>query len=119
MQDDPQLQHAIDDLIIRSANQIAKGKSKAEVIALLEKEGLPSDLSVSIATKGEEIKKAEFRKNGKATMLVGVGLCALGMAATALSAISNFNTLIHSRKIALQQFFYVQPPSQPLAAHNR
>jgi hypothetical protein len=83
MENDQQTQQAISNLVVRSANQIAEGKSKAEVVALLEKEGCPADLALAIATKGEEIKKAEFRKGGTTSILIGVGLCALGIAITA------------------------------------
>lgn len=83
MQNDAQTQQVIAGLVVRAANQIAEGKAKSEVIAELEKEGCPSDLAQAIATKGEEIKKSEFRKGGQTTMLIGAGLAGLGIAITA------------------------------------
>lgn len=83
MQDDAQTQQVITGLVVRAANQIAEGKSKAEVVAELEKEGCPTDLAQAIVTKGEEIKKNEFRKGGKNAMLLGAGLSGLGIAITA------------------------------------
>jgi hypothetical protein len=80
---DNQTQQALNALIVRSATQIAEGKSKNEVIALLEQDGCPSDIAQAIADKGEEIKKTEFRKGGQTTMLLGAGLAGLGLAITA------------------------------------
>ena len=83
MQNDAQTQQVIAGLVVRAANQIAEGKAKSEVIAELERDGCPSDLAQAIATKGEEIKKSEFRKGGQTTMLIGAGLAGLGIAITA------------------------------------
>lgn len=83
MQDDAQTQQALASLVMRSASQIAEGKSKSEVIAVLESEGCPKELAQVIAARGEEVKKAEFRKGGKTTMLIGAGMLGLGIAITA------------------------------------
>jgi hypothetical protein len=83
MNNDAQIQQVIDGLIVRAANQIAEGKTKFDVISELEKDGCTSDLAKAIATKGDEIKKSEFRKNGRTTMLIGAGLAGLGIAITA------------------------------------
>jgi hypothetical protein len=69
--------------VVQAANQIAEGKTKSEVISDLEKQGIPSDAALAIATKGEEIKKTEFRKSGQTSMLIGAGLAGLGIAITA------------------------------------
>lgn len=83
MESDAQTQQAIAGLVMRSTNRIAEGKSRSQVIAELESEGCPNELAQAIASKGEEVKKAEFRKGGKTTMLIGAGLVGLGIAITA------------------------------------
>lgn len=85
MQEDAQTQQAIASLVMRSASQIAEGKSKTEVVAGLEAEGCPKELAEAIAARGQEIKKAEFRKGGKTTMLIGTGMLGLGIVITSLS----------------------------------
>ena len=83
MQDDAQTQQAIANLVIRSATQIAEGKSKSEVIKLLQDEGCPAELASAIVQRGHEIKKTEFRKSGKTTILIGAGMLGLGALITA------------------------------------
>ncbi len=82
MSDDAQTQQAIANLVMRSASQIAEGKSKSEVVSILEKDGCSNDLAQAIAARGEEVKKTEFKKGGKTTMLIGAGMLGLGIAIT-------------------------------------
>ena len=83
MEHDAKTEQIITGLVIRSATQIAEGKSKASVIAALESDGCTSELALAIAARGEEIKKAQFRKGGQTTMLIGAGICIIGIAITA------------------------------------
>ncbi len=80
---DSKQEQALAELIMRSARMIAEGKSKNEVIKHLEGEGCPTDLAQAIVNRGSEIKKEEFRKSGKTTILIGIGLLGLGTAITA------------------------------------
>ena len=83
MDSDAQTQQVVATLVIRAATRFAEGKSRSEVITELEKDGLPREAAESVATKGEEIKKSEFRKGGTNAMLLGAGLAGLGIAITA------------------------------------
>lgn len=83
MSTDAETQQAIINLVGKAAVLIAEGKSKAEVVSEFVAQGVPQDLAKNIATKGEEVKKAEFRKGGQTTMLIGAGLAGLGIAITA------------------------------------
>lgn len=75
--------HALTQMVIYAAQQIAAGKSRDEVASALEKNGVAPAAALAIATRGEEIKKAEFRKGGQTSMLIGAGLAGLGIAITA------------------------------------
>ena len=75
--------HAITQLVVHAAQQFADGKSHEEVVNALEKDGVSPATAIAIATKGEEIKKTEFRKSGQTSMLIGAGLAGLGIAITA------------------------------------
>lgn len=76
-------EQALAQLIMRSAKMIAEGKSKSDVVAHLVGEGCPNDLAEAIVKRGAEIKAEEFRKSGKATLLIGVGILGLGALITA------------------------------------
>ena len=82
MEQDAQTQQIITNLVVRSATQIAEGKSRESVVAELEKDGCPSELAQAIVTRGEEIKKSQFRKGGQTTMMIGAGICIIGIAVT-------------------------------------
>ncbi|MGV0960187.1 MAG: hypothetical protein ACOYB1_10155 [Limnohabitans sp.] len=76
-------EQALARLVMRSASEIAEGKSKSDVIKQLESEGCSAELSQVIVNRGAEIKKQEFKKGGKTTILIGIGMLGLGTAITA------------------------------------
>jgi|JI10StandDraft_1071094.scaffolds.fasta_scaffold150324_2 hypothetical protein len=79
---DQQMQQAITNLVIKSANMFADGKSRAEVIKELLSYGMTDEAAEAIANKGQEIKSAEARKSGGTTMMIGAGICVVGLAIT-------------------------------------
>ena len=83
MLSEQQQQEVIYNLVIQAANSYAEGKSTNEIVTEFESQGVPQDLAEAIAKRGEEIKKEEFKKSGKTTMLIGVGLAGLGVVITA------------------------------------
>ena len=66
---DQQMQQAITNLVIKSANMFADGKSRAEVIKELLSYGMTDEA-------------AEARKSGGTTMMIGAGICVVGLAIT-------------------------------------
>ena len=68
-----------------AAVSIAEGKSKKKVVNEFVNDGVPEEVAEEVVRRANDYKKAEFRKAGIKTLLIGVGFLVAGGVITAVT----------------------------------
>lgn len=71
-------QQSFDKLVWRCAGDLAAGQPRQSIVAGLIDDGWSSEDAEGIATRAEQLKKAEVRGNAVRSMVIGGGLLAFG-----------------------------------------